>query len=318
MTENDLKKYFSEICFDTQKKKEILLNIMDNNVHKKKKKYVGLRTLAACAAVISVLSIITTAVIANRGVIHELLQQYFGISNEEEMQYIEPDSQQYSCIDKDVRVNILQTLSDNKTVYVLYEIVLPHYETAVDQNDPDAFSFTIDGIANGTYTTKTLSINANTVQKMIIYDTSEKITPQNELRLSINKIFTEQHTIDGNWMINWKSDSESDNMLLNTNINLSRNNSAVIVNQIYLSPLSISLYVQTDKMASLRDYALTIVLHTIQGEVSVNEIIDDKGIYHDKDSGIGEIYYRFNKIQTIGDVTGITIENQYIDLTGMS
>lgn len=85
-----------------------------------------------------------------------------------------------------------------------------------------------------------------------------------------------------------------------------------------MSPLSISLYVQTDKMSSLRDYALTIVLHTVQGRVSVNEIIDDKGIYHDKDSGIGEIYYRFNKIQTIGDVTGITIENQYIDLTGMS
>lgn len=200
---------------------------------------------------------------------------------------------------------------------MLYEIVLPHYETAVDQNDPDAFSFTIDGIANGTYTTKTLSINANTVQKMIIYDTPEKITPQNELRLSINKIFTEQHTIDGNWMINWNSDSESDNMLLNTNINLSRNNSDVIANQIYLSPLSLSLYVQTDKMSSLRDYALTIVLHTVQGEISVNEITYDKGIYHNKESGIGEIYYRFNKIQTIGDVTGITIENQYIDLTDM-
>lgn len=316
MTQNDLNKYFSKINFDSKRKNEILLSVMDKKAHKCKKKHVRLHMLAACFAMISVLSIIATAVVANRVAIHELLQSYLRIGDVEEIQYIEPDTKQYSCFDKDVRINILQTISDNKTIYVLYEIILPANETAVAQNDPDAVSFSIDGIANGAYTTKTLSISKNTIQNMIIYDTPEQITPQNELMMSINEIFTEHNTIEGNWVINWTLGSKSDNISFNTNITLSKNNSSVIINQIYLSPLSLSLGVQTDNIASITDNIPTVTLQTLKGEVSVNKIIDDKAIYYNQELGTGEIYYRFNRMLTIEDLTGITIENQYIDLNG--
>ncbi len=318
MTENDLKKYFSEIHFDKQKKKEILLNVMEKNVHEEEKKHIRLHILVACAAVMSVLLIITTAVVANRAVIHDLLQKYLGVNNGETIQSIEPDSKQYSCCDKDIRVNILQTLSDNKTVYVLYEIVFPNNETAVVQNDPDAVSFTIGGITDGTYTIKPLSISENTVQNIIIYDTSEQITSQNELTLNINKIFTQQYEINGSWIITWNSNSESNNISLNTHITLSSNNASAIINQIYLSPLSLSLGTQTNEIDSITDNALSIVVHTVQGEISVNEILDDKAIYYDKESGTCEIYYRFHQMLKIEEITGITIENQYIDLINIS
>ena len=317
MTKNDLKKYFSEIHFDSQRKTDILLNILDKNIYKEKRKHVRLRVLTVCAAVISVLLIITTAAVANRVAINDLLQKYLGIGDEKEIQSIEPDIQQYSCIDENVRVNILQTLSDNKTIYIIYEIVLPNNEVAISQRDPDALSFIIDGISNGAYVTKTLSISGNTIQNMIIYDTYEQITSQNKLTLCINKIFTEQRTIDGNWTINWNSNSESDNKLLNTNITLSKNNFFVTVNQIYLSPLSLSLNVQADDLSSLKDILPSVVLHTTQSEIHIDEVLDDKAIYYDKELKTGEIYYRFNQLITIEDIIGITIENQYISLTNV-
>ena len=172
----------------------------------------------------------------------------------------------------------------------------------------DLISFYVNGIQTGAYRTKTLSVSKNTIQNMLIYDTPQKITPQNKLTLSINEIKTEKHTINGNWIIDWYLEGGSDNISLDTDINILNNNGSFSIKQIYLSPLSLALNIKTDSFSSAG--SLQIVLHTAKGDINIKELRDDKSNSYSKDSDICELYYRFNQIQNLD-------EDQYIELAGI-
>ncbi|MBO5008982.1 MAG: hypothetical protein J6D26_09115 [Clostridia bacterium] len=272
-----------------------------------------------------ILSIASLTVIAATSGWHHKLMEYFNNPSAEQMKLMNGafDAPMISKADKDITVNVIQTLADNHGIYVLYEVEMNENIQLNESLSWEKQKLKIQyrngdkKIGNGGYAYSKVISKEDNKYTMIYIRTgigeivNQKLIFELEGLKKINLIpdekTSESHKIsDCKFTFEW--DFEYVNSGITQEVNKKINSGKSEISNIDISPISLWITITGEQIDNINDIK-------IQFNSGHEILITNKDYaiqYTPLRDGINTISFEFNEIININDVKSIIVDDQII------
>ena len=339
---NELDSCFDNVTPTLEQKQRML-----NTVLEQKTNYGGIVTMkrrnkklitAVAAAVVLVLT--ATTVLAVSLGWHERFVEYFGIGEEQAM-LLEGavGSPEISVTENGVTINVLNTLTDSRGVYVVFEVIVPNRIELTDDISFDGFYFEADtehreGIGGAVSGGDILNVNTNKITALAYYLPTEPIA-DGTLRLFLEDIgygvwvkdagYEFTTLIAGEWSLEWDFSytDTAKKITPDQEVQIGIDGTGLIT-EISISPISLVVVTQLqisnphdlDALTIIEDYTVTfkngstsiLGLSRARSTDSSSNMLKEGMIYEHR------VYSRFDYIIDPEDIVSVTIGDVTIPL----
>lgn len=300
----------------------ILPKIDSTHRYKKQKKLWKTLLVAACVMIIGASSVFAIQYF----VWHEDLAQYFHATPVQQDALKEAvNTPQCTATSNGITVNVLQTLSDTKNIYVLYEILLPDNMTFTDTMhfEEDVYGINSEVLEQeGNRRTVLLHLNLeNQTDNQMIHLNLKNLCeyiPDERSGKSYEKC-----VIEGSWSLSWPFDANTHTKIKTITPHVEatafsrskQQTQTAIIEKIVLSPLSIAIDCNVnnakDNLDRIFDTWITVQMKDGSSfTCGQNDIRKSYGVVN----GVGKMYFYFNQILDMDEIDKIIIGDAVISV----
>ncbi len=300
---------------------------------------------------IKILLIAAAIIIITAGAVLAVREYYIDKNLSEQLGITENNQEQFenavdtpicSMSDKGISINVLQTLSDKRTLFTIFTVTTKDdmifsdeyffYNAKVLPENPEKYSpfgykvVLLDEIGRTkkylAYITATaidlesgkLNLHLGDLCKYIKDENGNKVKDNNGIEVT-------ETVISGNWDLEWEynNDIKSDVKEMAPNIEIPLSSSVngqktITVNKIILSPLSISVDFTFDGSYIDDNIGGALISVDFKDGTNITSMDIPTNAQHSFDGTMGHIYYRFDKIIDINEIKSISIDDEIISV----
>lgn len=304
MFKNKVHDYIENINIRDESKEKILYNIL--NAEKQSKKILSKKAILcilAAAALISIGSVIAS----NKVLINKFLDDYLGVYDEV-VSDINVQNNLSASISHGIAVNGLQALSDEKTVYILYEIVTP--DNITSECSAQNIVLQTDPFTEGGFSERVLSRQENSITKLIVYDAPQSLNDR-VIKVKLSNIEYNNTLIDGDWEFELRIDNYNENKEIDLNMPVILNDTEAAIDRIYLSPLSISVDLRYGVKERWSD-GIDCTIHTDNGDIAVAP--DKRALSYNNETNQTNFHGVFENVIDVEEIIGVSLNDVYIPI----